>query len=250
MKARIMAHMVAHYPNAQASLSVGKALLDAGVAYVEVQFPFSDPTADGPTIQSACTEALASGFRVHEGFRLVSELCRYRDEQGLDARVVIMSYASLVYAPGVAWFCERSSEAGAFGLIVPDLPLDSDEGLFAEGAAHGVEIIPVIVPSMSADRRTLLAERSPNYVYAALRSGITGTYTQIGQENVAFLDSLKPLHAQVLAGFGIREKAQVDALMPHVHAVVVGSAIVSVIAQSGPAETSDAVFRLVSSLVE
>jgi len=249
MSARIMAHMVAHYPDPLTALDVGRALFDAGVSYIEVQFPFSDPTADGPTIQDACTHALAAGFTVEDGFRLIEALSSYREQQNLQTPIMIMSYASLVFARTIPRFCARARAAGAAGLIVPDLPLDSDEGLYAIGESNGLEVVPVVVPSMTEKRRALLFQRRPNYVYAALRSGITGSYTDIGAENLAFLESLRPLDARILAGFGIREPSQVRTLMLHVHAAVVGSAIVTTVASAERSAVHSAVVKRVSELV-
>jgi len=250
MSARIMAHMVAHYPDPSTAFDVGRALFDAGASYIEVQFPFSDPTADGPTIQDACTHALSAGFTVDAGFRLIEALSSYREQQNLKTPIMIMSYASLVFARTIPWFCDRSRAAGAAGLIVPDLPIDSDEALYATAESIGLEVVPVVVPSMSENRRTLLFHKRPHFVYAALRSGITGSYTDIGEQNLAFLESLRPLEARILAGFGIREPSQVRALMPHVHAAVVGSAIVTTVASAERSEVYSSVVKRVSELVQ
>ncbi len=255
MSARIMAHMVACYPDYDRAVEIGKALLDAGVAYLEVQFPFSDPTADGPVIQTACTEALESGFSVDEGFRLIGELCDYRDSRfadGARAPVFLMSYASLVFARPMAQFVRDAKSAGVVGLIVPDLPVDSDEGLYALGRSQEIDVIPVVVPSMSERRLELLRTVRPRFLYAALRSGITGSYTEIGEENLAFLRRLAPFGAQVLAGFGIRSPEQVALLVPHVHAVIVGSAFVAEIASAGrsPGAAARAVGGRAASLID
>ncbi len=236
---RIMAHLVAHYPDPERSLAVAQGLVDGGASYLEVQFPFSDPTADGPVIQHACQYALDAGFSVDAGFDFVRAVAAVTtaaataaEEAAGDAGgrpavpIFIMSYASLLFARGVRRFLEDGARAGAAGFILPDLPLDYDEGVVAAAREVGTTIVPVTVTSAREARIALLLESRPEYVYVALRSGITGAKTELGEENLRFLDRLRDAGARIMAGFGVSERAQVEALDPHVHAAVVGSAFV------------------------
>ncbi len=237
----IMAHLVAHYPDPERSLAVAEGLVDGGASYLEVQFPFSDPTADGPVIQHACQYALDGGFSVDAGFDFVRALASVAARgPGADAAaeaaddaggpravpIFIMSYASLLFARGVRRFLEDGARAGATGFILPDLPLDYDEGVFAAARDVGTTIVPVTVTSARETRVALLLESRPEYVYVALRSGTTGAKTELGEENLRFLDRLRDAGVRAMAGFGVSERAQVEALDPHVHATVVGSAFV------------------------
>ncbi|MDR1932384.1 MAG: tryptophan synthase subunit alpha [Spirochaetales bacterium] len=231
MKNRLMCHLVAGYPSGELSFSVCEALAEAGAAYLEIQFPFSDPASDGPDIQNACTRSLAAGFSVKEGFGLV-ERCAARFPA---VPVFIMTYGSLVVRPGVEAFLLKAKNAGASGLIVPDLPWDYDEGLYAAGEKTGISVAPVLVPGTSEDRIRRILGLRPAFLYAALRTGITGSRTELGPENLAFLDKLKGEKTKILAGFGISSKEQVDALMPHAEAAVAGSHFVRIIAKHGEA---------------
>ena len=214
-----MAHLVASFPDWQASLEVGKGLLDGGAAFLEVQFPFSDPTADGPHIQAACDAALQAGFTCERGFELVAAL-----RACTEVPIAVMSYANPIFQNGVAGFVRRCREAGAGALIAPDLPPDYDEGLYAAGADAGVAVVPVVVPTTLPERLRMIVSRAAGkWVYAALRKGITGSYTEIGADNLDFLRAIRALGGQPLAGFGIRDRAQVAALAPHVAYVVVGT---------------------------
>lgn len=221
---KIMAHMIPWYPDAETSFRVAQALLDAGVGYLEVQFPYSDPTADGPAIQKACSDALGAGFRVAEGFTFLERIRAYRDTP-----LFLMSYAGLVYRRGVDEFVRRAADHGVTGLIVPDLPPGSDEGLYDAAARHGISAVPVLVVGARPGRIAAAAATNPAYIYAALRSGITGERTVIGRENLDFLDRLRPLGAELMAGFGVQAADQVQALAGHVQTVVVGSAFVRAI---------------------
>lgn len=218
-----MAHLVAAFPDRDASLRVGQAMIDGGAELLEVQFPFSDPTADGPLIQRACADALAAGFAVADGFRLVERLAARPAAPG----VFVMVYANLAFRPGVERFLTRCRDAGARGVIVPDLPPDYDEGLYAAGRALGLEVVPVAPVTARAERLRAVVELSrASTLYTALRKGVTGGYTRISGDSVRFLRDAKALGVAVMAGFGITERAQIEALAPLVDTVIVGSAFI------------------------
>jgi tryptophan synthase alpha chain len=247
---RIMAHLVAGYPDLEGSLAAALGLAEGGASYLELQFPFSDPTADGPLIQKACDAALSGGFRVEAGFELLARIC-----QATGLPVFLMSYAGLVVRRGVPAFLRRAREAGAAGLIVPDLPVDSDEGLYEGGRALGLAIVPVAAPDTRPRRLAMMAATGAQYLYAALRRGITGERTAIGPENLAFLAELGGRGWKVLAGFGVARREQVLALAPRAHAVVVGSRFVEEVGAAsglpagGPAAVRRAAREAVASLL-
>ncbi len=222
-KPAFMAHLVAAFPDWDTSLRVGEAMIDGGAGLLEVQFPFSDPTADGPWIQRACADALAAGFAVDDGFRLVDRLANRPDAP----QVFVMVYANLAFRPGIEPFLVRCRDAGARGVIVPDLPPDYDEGLYAAGRNLGLEVVPVVPVTARAERlRTVVESSRTGSLYTALRKGVTGGYTRISDDSVRFLRDARALGVSVMAGFGISERAQVDALAPLVDTVIVGSAFI------------------------
>lgn len=244
----VMAHMIPFFPDRDRSRRVAQGLIDGRVAYLEIQFAYSDPTADGPTIQGATATALRRGFTVAQGWEFVREItggatagaagAPPADESALAVRlpaappVFVMSYAGLVYAHGIDRFVARAAELGVEGVIVPDLPLDSDEGLLEAGKRHGVNIVPVIALGATSSRIALVHRAESRYIYASLRRGITGTHTTIGPENTAFVDELAGRGARVLAGFGISTPEQVRAVTAHAHAAVVGSAFVRAVEEA------------------
>ncbi|MFP4407739.1 MAG: tryptophan synthase subunit alpha [Spirochaetaceae bacterium] len=242
---KLMAHMVAGYPDWERSFEVARALADGGADYIELQFPFSDPSADGPAIQGACSAALEAGFKLKEGFRLLRAI-----RERIGREVFLMSYASPVFSRGVEQFVGRAAELGVTGVIVPDLPFDHDEGLYAACSSHGVEAVPVVVVTLPEERIERILALDPAYLYASLRRGITGTKTEIGEENIRFLDRFSAAETEVMGGFGISERAQVEALAGHVDTVVVGSAIVRTIAEAAAAEADpyEPVYRKVAEL--
>jgi tryptophan synthase alpha chain len=239
-----MAHMVAFYPDRNQSLEIAGALTLNGCSYLEVQFPFSDPTADGIYIQKACDRALRKGFKVKAGFQLVSEISRLSD-----VPIFIMGYANTVFVYGIERFLDSCLASGVQGIIIPDLPPDYDEGIFYQGKRKKMHIIPVIAPSIENDRlRTILSCWS-HFVYTTLRKGITGAYTSIGEENIRFLKKVGGSGKKILAGFGISTKHQIEALAPYVHASVVGTAFIKEIMDSGEKDAFRSVQRKISELL-
>lgn len=248
---RIMAHLIAHYPDRERARAVARGLIRGGAAYLEIQFPFSDPTADGPVIQEACQRALDSGFRVDDGFSFVREVSDEVRSSGRDVPIFVMTYASLLYARGVKRFLADGVTAGATGFILPDIPLDYDEGVWDAADEVGASIMPVTVTSAGPRRLELLTARSPEYAYVALRRGITGSRTEVGADNLEFLDRVRGSGVKIVAGFGISERSQVEALEEHVHAVVVGSAFVRTVGEKATAakqEISEALASQVAAL--
>lgn len=249
MRARLMSHLVAYYPNRESSLETAKALADGGSSYLEIQFPFSDPIADGPAIQAACTRALEEGFSVSGGLKLVEEAASFTS-----IPLFVMCYANTVFFHVIDRFVKRCADAGVFGLIVPDLPVDQDEGLYEAADRWGIHVAPVVSPSVGAARQRLILRRASPYLYAALRRGITGSRTDLGDENLGFLKGLGKQSRvsrpglRILAGFGISRREQVLALSPLVHAVVVGSAYIREIQRRGEAEVYGAVRAKVEEL--
>lgn len=223
-KHTLMTHLVAGYPTMADSKKAAMAMIKGGSSYLEVQFPFSDPIADGPLIQGACTEALEKGFTLDQGFAFIKELSIVSA-----VPVFIMTYANLVIATGIENFVRKSLEAGAAALIIPDLPYDYDEGLYEAGRKFSLPVVPVVIPGISGNRLSSIMDLKPEYIYTAIRKGITGEKSTIDDSTIAFLNSLSGNGAKILAGFGIRERAQVEMLAPHIHSAVVGSALVEII---------------------
>jgi tryptophan synthase alpha chain len=237
MGAKIMSHMVSFYPDRETSVDIARALIDGGSSYLEIQFPFSDPSADGKYIQEACSTALREGFKVSLGFELVKKLKSFSD-----IPLFVMGYANTVYFKGVNNFLEDCIRAGVHGLIIPDLPPDYDEDLFSLGTKAGVHIVPVIAPTVLEERLERIMSVEPEYVYAVLRKGITGDYTAIGDDNLGFLKKLGNYGVKILAGFGISTREQVEALSPFVHASIIGTAFIRQIKENLSKSPYESVF--------
>lgn len=226
-KIKLMSHLVAGYATDEISLEVARSLVKGGADILEIQLPFSDPSADGPAIQTACTEVLSRSYKTADGLAFIKKV----HEEFPDTTIYIMSYGSLIYTPGVDAFCKRASECGVKGMIIPDLPFDNDEGLTAACEKYGMENIPVAAPSMSDERLAKLANAGFKHIYAALRAGITGTKTTIDEATISFLKKVGAGGSKVYGGFGISNGEQSHALADTVDAIVAGSVFVRIIAE-------------------
>jgi tryptophan synthase alpha chain len=188
---------------------------------VEVGVPFSDPMADGVTIQRASHLAISHGVSL----RWILEQLSQAGE--LDAPVVLMSYMNPLLAFGFKELADASLASHVSGFIVPDLPLEECTELKTALEARGVALIQLVTPATPEDRMEALCHASSGFIYAVTIKGITGGTTALPAEVTGYLDRVKS-HAKipVCAGFGVRTPEQVENLGAHADGIVVGSALV------------------------
>lgn len=223
-----MGHVIAGYPDLASSVAAAKGICEGGADYLEVQFPFSDPMADGPTIESACYTALEAGFKVEEGFKIVKQL-----SEETETAILIMTYANIVYKYGVEAFMKRAKESGCQGIIIPDFPVESDEGLAKACRKNDISLILIAAPGADAARIKTLSETGSGFLYTVARRGITGRKTDISDEVVKWLTYVKDnSQLPIAAGFGIRSKEQIDQITGHADIAIVGSYFVNQISEA------------------
>jgi len=190
---------------------------------VEIGVPFTDPMADGMTIQRSSREALRQGFTLRW---LLDELTAMTRPK---APLLLMSYLNPLLAFGLTELAARAARAGVCGFIVPDLPFDESEEFRAALAPHGVALIQMVTPVTTPERRARLCAATQGFVYAVTMTGVTGRTAAVPAEVQSYLDAVRAdAKLPVCAGFGIRSRAQVEQLQGHVAGVIVGSALVEV----------------------
>ena len=190
---------------------------------VEIGVPFTDPMADGMTIQRSSREALRQGVSLRWLLDELGAMTRPK------APLVLMSYLNPLLAFGLESLAERSARAGVCGFIVPDLPFDESEEFRAALAPHGVALIQMVTPVTTPERRARLCAATQGFVYAVTMTGVTGRTAAVPAEVQSYLDAVRAdSKLPVCAGFGIRSQAQVEQLRAHVAGVIVGSALVEV----------------------
>jgi tryptophan synthase alpha chain len=197
--------------------------LAAAADVVEVGVPFTDPMADGVTIQRASLAALAQGVSLKWILEELEALGELR------APLLLMSYLNPLLAFG-ATLAARARRAGVAGLIVPDLPLDESSELRAALEVQGLALVQMVTPVTEPERMRALCAGSQGFVYAVTMTGTTGKSAAVPQNVVQYLQSVRAVSTvPVCAGFGIRSREQVARLRGHVDGVVVGSALVEVL---------------------
>jgi tryptophan synthase alpha chain len=219
----LVAYLTAGFPR-RADFGAQLAAVAAAADVVEIGVPFTDPMADGVTIQRASMAALAQGVSLRW---ILEELSRLRP---IRTPLVLMSYLNPLLAFGVEALAETAARAGVAGFIVPDLPLDESSELQSALAARGLALVQMVTPVTEPQRLAALCAGSQGFVYAVTMTGTTGRNVAVPDEVLAYLARVRERTAlPVCAGFGIRTRAQVERLTGHVDGVVVGSALVEVL---------------------
>lgn len=212
----------AGFPDLDSTALVIRELARRGVAGIEVGFPFSDPIADGPTIQSAFARALQRGVRVADLFRTIADVRR-----DVTIPLLAMVSASIVYRLGSETFVASAAEAGLDGVIVPDLSLEEAPALAGVTRAAGLRLVMLVAPTTSAARQARIAAAASGFLYYMSVAGVTGERAAVAgdlREHVAALRRASNL--PVLVGFGISTSQQVRDVCAVADGAIVGSAIV------------------------
>lgn len=221
-KTAFMPFLTAGDPDLDFTGELLKSLSDAGCHLVELGIPYSDPIADGPTIQASYTRALNNGVKLDDIFQMMNSI---RDDLKMPV-VAMVSYA-IIFRHGVDEFLRQSIEAGISGAIVPDLPVDESESLADKCSEFGMNLIQLITPTTTDQRAANIAALSTGFIYYVSVAGITGERTSLPDQLVQKLDGLRQrTDKPICVGFGISQPEQAKMLASHADGVIVGSAIV------------------------
>jgi tryptophan synthase alpha chain len=225
-RAALMPYMMGGFPDRRASLAVADAYADAGADLVELGVPLSDPLADGAVIHSAATRAIAAGVTL-DG---VLEVCaRVADR----LPVVLMAYANMVLAGGGAEaFARRAAEAGAAGVIVPDLPFGEAEEARAALQAPGLACVPLVAPTTQAERRARICAAARGFVYVVSDVGTTGERGSLPPALAELTAAVKvDAEVPVAVGFGIGTPEQAAEVGRIADGVIIGTRLVRMAAE-------------------
>ncbi len=233
---KLMTHAVVGYPDIASTIELVKAMVQAGSDYVELQIPFSDPIADGPTIMKACDRALKNGVTVDDCMKVMKTLSAQ-----VSIPLFFMGYYNTVFHFGVEKFCKAAKAAGAYGLIIPDMPPDEEQHEHFIKATHarGLAQIRVVTPSSPNHRLKLNAQVADEFVYCVSHYGVTGSVAagKVGLES--YLKRVKKyFKIPIAVGFGISGKEDVCQVESYADIIVVGSAIVRIIEKSSSFENA------------
>lgn len=217
---------------------------ESGADLIEIGIPFSDPIAEGPVIQEASERALTAGCTTDKLFDLVAKV-----SPNLDTPIVFMTYINPIYTYGKEKFMSKCKECGIQGIIVPDLPYEEKDELTPECDKYGIDLISLIAPT-SHERITMIAKEAKGFVYCVSSLGVTGVRSEITTDISAMTDLVrKATDIPCAIGFGISTPEQAKKMSADADGVIVGSAIVKIVAQYGK-DSAEHVAEYVRSMKE
>jgi tryptophan synthase alpha chain len=225
-RAALILYLTAGFPTADVTRRLLPVLERAGCDLVELGVPFSDPIADGPTIQKASTVALENGMSLDKALGLVRD---FRQSSALPM-ILFGAYNPFVVR-GLDAMASMAAEAGIDGMLAADLPVEEAADLRAACHAKGLDLVLLAAPTSPTERLRSIAAQSSGFLYCISVKGITGARTELGPQVAAYLDRVRPAAGElpIAVGFGISTPEHVRAVAPHADAVVVGSGLISLI---------------------
>jgi tryptophan synthase alpha chain len=230
-RAALVAYLTFGDPDPKRSIDIVEATCRAGADVIELGVPFSDPSADGPSIQRAMERALAAGGSLAGALDAVAELRR----RGVTTPVVLFGYYNPIFVMGPEAFAARAQAAGVDAVLVVDLPIDELAELAGPLAAHGVGSIPLVAPTSTPERIARIGAFRPPFVYYISVTGVTGSKAAAAIDPARIAAIRTASGAPVAVGFGIRTPADAARIAQVADGVVVGSALVDRAAQGAPA---------------
>ena len=242
----LMPYITAGFPDLATTAALIRQMPKSGASMIELGIPFSDPIADGPTIQGSFTEALKGGLKSREIFAMVSQV-----RKEVEIPIAAMVSYSIVNRIGAGKYIQSCKEAGIDGLIIPDLPLEEARGVSKLIGAAGLAGIMLVAPSTSVERQDAIAKLSSGFIYYISVMGITGERTKLPVELGEHVARLKEVSGgkAVCVGFGISTPAQAEMVGKVADGVIVGSAIIRRISESKDGGT-DAIVANVGEYVQ
>ncbi len=232
-------YITAGFPEKAATLPILHALDEAGVDFVELGIPFSDPIADGPTIQAAATRAIENGTTLPWILETVAE---FRQKSNLP--IILMGYVNPVFQYGFEAFCQDSREAGVDGVILPDLPFEEAQHVMPFFQSADLDNIYLIAPNTPSERIQILADHTTAFLYCTAYTGVTGADRDVENRTESFFHHLREqIQVPYIIGFGIHSARQVQHYHQLADGVVVGSAFIRHI-QGQPLSRLEAAVKL------
>lgn len=218
----LIPYVTVGYPSIEATLKVVPLLARSGCDIVELGIPFSDPLADGVTIQKASFQALRNGVTP----KVCLEVARQLSHE-VDIPLVFMTYFNPVFSYGLEQFCRDCAHSGVNGLIIPDLPPEEGAQLEASSQRQGLDLIYLLAPTSTEERIRLVAERSRGFIYLVSLTGVTGARDNLPPGLETFVTKVRKVATQPLCvGFGISTTEQAEQVAGIADGVIVGSRII------------------------
>ncbi|WP_037369371.1 tryptophan synthase subunit alpha [Sediminibacterium sp. C3] len=235
-------YFTAGYPSLDSTLTVMEALAKNGVEIIELGMPYSDPLADGPTIQESSNKAINNGMTITKLFSQI-EHCR-KNSHLQETGIVLMGYMNPILQYGFERFCADAANAGIDGLILPDLPAFEFENSYgAIIKKYGLNFIFLVTPETTEERVRKLDNLSSGFLYAVSASATTGGDTDFDKVN-GYLRRLASyqLNNPVMVGFGIKDRQSFEAVTQYSHGAIIGSAYIKILSEAADIDEATTLF--------
>lgn len=221
----LIPYVTVGYPNTATTLKVVSLLAASGCDIIELGIPFSDPLADGATIQRASYEALRQGVTTYLCLEAAKELRRE-----VEIPLVFMTYYNPVLKFGLEQFCSKCADVGIDGLIIPDLPPEEGHELEKSTRGHGLDLIYLLSPASTEERIQLVAGKASGFIYLVSLTGVTGARDELPQELEVFVARVRATTEKPLCvGFGVSTPEQAQRIAKVADGVIVGSRIIQLL---------------------
>ncbi|MCK5323217.1 MAG: tryptophan synthase subunit alpha [Desulfobulbaceae bacterium] len=228
-KILLMTHLVLGYPSFDVNRRMIDQMVENGVDLIELQIPFSDPVADGPTILKANQAAISSGLKVMECIDFAEEII-----STYSIPFLFMTYFNIMYKFGWDDFMDRASAAGIRGFIVPDLPPEEGADYFKKARERDMGFVQIFAPTSTEERMRELSSYSEGFIYCVARKGVTGKKTDFDDKFNSYLSRCRQATSLPLAvGFGIRGREDVDSLSGKAEIAVIGTETIRIVNEEG-----------------
>jgi tryptophan synthase alpha chain len=227
-------YYTAGYPNLTDTLKIAEALEKSGADFLEIGFPYSDPVADGPTIQASSKQSLDQGMTLAILFEQLKDL-----RQKVTIPILLMGYVNPVLQYGVANFCKKCAEVGVDGCIIPDLPMYEYEELYrSEFENNGISNIFLVTPQTSEERIRKIDGLSNAFIYLLSSAATTGKNLDVSADARAYFSRIKAMELKnpLMIGFGISDKKTFDSANEYASGAIIGSAFVKALANEASLE--------------
>lgn len=234
-KGLLSIYYTAGYPNLQDTLSIAQALEASGADFLEIGFPYSDPVADGPTIQASSKQALDNGMTLEILFEQLKDL-----RSTVNIPILLMGYVNVVLQYGVEKFCIKCAEIGVDGCIIPDLPMYEYEEMYQSVfEQYGLSNIFLVTPQTSPERVRKIDELSNAFIYLVSSSATTGSNLAVSESSTAYFKRIADMQLKnpLIIGFGISDKQTFDMANEYANGAIIGSAFVKKLGEDTSAES-------------
>jgi len=213
-------------PDLETSFEILKIIINNKIDIVEIGMPFSDPMADGPTIQESSTRSIENGTIINDIFELVKKIRFLNNE----IPIILMGYYNSIFNMGILEFTTKCVEVGVDGLIVVDLQPEEDDDLFLKTKDHNIDLIRLITPTTDKERLKTILNNASGFLYYVTITGITGQNSANLKELESSINLIRSeSNLPIIAGFGIKSRKDVENISTFTDGVVVGSSIVNII---------------------